>query len=112
MDPHGPKTPRTTQENHRLAQRMPAHDGIPKKVDQQETTGRHRKPQREPDQKEEETPHIDWHDTQPPHEDDNALEVEGLKGAPHGLDKLKRLTTPHDKGEKLVDTPGGGHRNP
>ncbi len=112
VGPHGPKTPWTTQENHRSAQRMPAHDGTPKKADQQETTGCCHKPQREPNQKEEETPHINWHDTQSPHEDDNAPELLGLKGTPHRPDKPMRLTTPHDEGEKLVDTPGGGYCNP
>ncbi len=90
VGPHGPKTPQTTQENHRSAQRMPAHDGIPKKADQQETAGHRRKPQREPNQKEEGTPHIDRDDTQSPHEDDNGLELEELKGTPHRPDQLKR----------------------
>jgi hypothetical protein len=112
ISPHGPKSPWTTHENHRLAQRMPAHDGTPKKADQQETTGRHRKQQREPNHKEEVTFHIDPHDTQSLHEDDNALELEGLKGTPHRPDKPKRSPTPHDEGKKPVDTAGGGHCNP
>ena len=65
------------------------------------------KPQKEPNQKDEGAPHIECHNNQSPHEDDNALEVDGLRRTPHRLDNQKRWITPHDKGEVLVDMLGG-----